>query len=79
MANPHTIGRRTKAQLYADLREVFSLYDLEIVMDDGIWLKNVALEDMMCLYIRPFSAHSPLDSNSGAKKGQWGSKGKVKE
>lgn len=74
MANPKKIGRRTSKQLYDDLRDVFSLYDLEIVVQDGDWLRNVALEDMMCIYVQPFAAHRAFDKDArGAKAGKWGS------
>lgn len=80
--DPTKLGRRTKEQLFADLREVFSLYDLEIVTDDvsgaspGVWLRNVALEDMMCIYVQPFAAHRAFQKDGrGEKKGkrtEWG-------
>jgi len=75
MAKQNKLGRRQLKNLYADLREVFGLYDLEIVMDDGIWFWHDTYSDTCRIHVAPFSAHRAFEGNSGAKKGEWGTHG----
>lgn len=53
-----SMRKLTKAsvkKLYQDLREVFGQYDLEILVNDGVWLKNEPLADSLYLHVRPFA------------------------
>ncbi len=56
--------------LYADLREVLSLYDLEIFKDDGLWLRRSPYADSYILEVIPFANHTPWERDArGAKAG----------
>ena len=55
--------------LKADLREVFSLYDLQILETDGAWFMNSACRDCFEISVAPFSNHIPWDETRGAKRG----------
>lgn len=78
MANPKLPGRRTLKMLKDDLREVLSLYDLEIFEDDGHWFWHSDKADSYEITLVPFSAHRPFGDTRGAKKGSKTEFGPVK-
>ena len=68
------MGKPNKKQVWlnnlkADLREVFSLYDLQILEDDGLWFRISPYGDEWVFSVAPFSNHIPWDETRGAKKG----------